>query len=104
MLKVIEKKILFIREQPENVRMRYLFLCLGVSMFFILVIWLFSLKETATEITKTKIPLPQLEEVGDEAKSLQSLIKKDIPLGAETQQKIQNPIDSELQKMEEEKK
>jgi hypothetical protein len=101
MLRAIEKKILYIREQPENVRMRYLFMCLGASMFFILVIWLFSLKEAATEITKTKIPLPPLEEVKEEGKSLQSLVKKDIPLGVESQQNIQNPIDSELQKIEE---
>lgn len=79
MLTRLEKKIEFIRQQPEPVRMRYLFLCLSIAMFFIVVIWLFSLKESVTEITKTKIVLPETNMQND-AKSLQGLLNKDLPL------------------------
>lgn len=79
MLTRLEKKIEFIRQQPEPVRMRYLFLCLSIAMFFIVVIWLFSLKESVTEITKTKIVLPETNMQND-AKSLQGLLNRDLPL------------------------
>ena len=79
MLTRLEKKIQFIREQPEPVRMRYLFLCLCVAMFFIVIIWLFSLQESVSEIAKTKVVLPQTN-IQNDAKSLQSLLNKDLPL------------------------
>ncbi len=82
MIEHIEKKILTIREQPESVRMRYLLLCLTVTMFFIVSIWIFSLKESARDISRTNIKssLPELK-VEDKIHSLESL-GKDKPLGS----------------------
>ncbi len=94
MLTRLEKKIEFIRQQPEPVRMRYLFLCLSIAMFFIVVIWLFSLKESVTEITKTKIVLPETNMQND-AKSLQGLLNKDLPLQIKnsTSEESGNPLE-----------
>ena len=96
MLTRLEKKIQFIREQPESVRMRYLFICLFASMFFILVIWLFSLKESVSEITKTKIVLP--ENKSTESQSLESLLNKDLPLRIQNQNKESDPLEEALKK------
>ncbi|MCW1888019.1 MAG: hypothetical protein KIH67_000475 [Candidatus Moranbacteria bacterium] len=96
MLTRLEKKIQFIREQPESVRMRYLFICLFASMFFILVIWLFSLKESVSEITKTKIVLP--ENKMEEGQSLESLLNKDIPLRIQNQNGEGDPLKEVLKK------
>jgi hypothetical protein len=41
----ISNKIEEIRKKPEHIRMRYVWLAVAVSMFFILVIWVFSLEE-----------------------------------------------------------
>ena len=101
MLTRLEKKIQFIREQPESVRRRYLFICLFASMVFILVIWLFSLKESVSEITKTKIVLP--ENKSTESQSLESLLNKDLPLRIQNQNKEGDPLEEVLKKESEPK-
>lgn len=103
MFKALEKKILFIRQQPEEIRMRYLFVCLFVSMFFIIIIWLFSLQESAREITKTKIILPPTEEIKNEGKSLEALINSDQPLRVDSQGSTENPLNQDLEKLEDKK-
>lgn len=82
MFERIEKKILNIRQQPEAVRMRYLLLCLGVTMFFVVIIWIFSLKESISSISREglNVPLPTLPT--DNAKSLESLVKNNEALQA----------------------
>lgn len=79
MFERIEQKILDIRQQPESVRMRYLLICLVSTMFFVILIWIFSLKETARDISRTQnIPLPAFSET---AKSLESLKESNASLG-----------------------
>ncbi|HIP49959.1 MAG TPA: hypothetical protein EYG99_00740 [Candidatus Pacebacteria bacterium] len=51
----IEKKVDNIREQPEHIRMRYVWLAVGVTMFLIIFIWLVSLRTSFLQInTNTK--------------------------------------------------
>jgi hypothetical protein len=80
MFERIEKKILDIREQPEAVRMRYLLLCLGVTMFFVVLIWVFSLKESVSNISKENlnVSLPTLP--AESSKSLESLVNNNESL------------------------
>ena len=46
----IEKKVDNIREQPEHIRMRYVWLAVGVTMFLIIFIWLISLRTSFLQI------------------------------------------------------
>lgn len=46
----IEKKVADIREQPEHVRMRYVWLAVSVAMFLIIFIWLVSLRTSFLQI------------------------------------------------------
>jgi Na+/H+ antiporter NhaC len=39
----IQKKIEAIRQKPEHIRMRYVWVMVAISMFFIIIIWLISL-------------------------------------------------------------
>jgi predicted PurR-regulated permease PerM len=80
MIERIEKKILEIRKEPEAVRMRYLLLCLGVTMFFVVIIWVFSLKESVNNISQQElnITIPKLP--NEEGKSLESLLKNNEAL------------------------
>lgn len=43
MLQRISKKIEHIQSQPEHVRLRWVWICVSISMFFILAIWIFSI-------------------------------------------------------------
>jgi K+-transporting ATPase A subunit len=41
----IQEKLEEIKKQPEHIRMRYVIAFVSVSMFFVLVIWVISLKQ-----------------------------------------------------------
>ena len=41
----LNKKIDEIRSKPEHIRLRYVWGAVGICMFFILVFWIFSIKE-----------------------------------------------------------
>jgi hypothetical protein len=45
----IQNKIEEIRKKPEHIRLRYVWAMVAVSMFFIIIIWFFSLKSGQTE-------------------------------------------------------
>lgn len=80
MIERIEKKIVEIRKQPEAVRMRYLLLCLGVTMFFVVIIWIFSLKESVNNVSNQElnITIPKLPV--EDSKSLETLMKNNEAL------------------------
>ena len=78
------EKIEYVRRQPEHVRMRYVILCLIVSMVFILGIWALSLKESFQSVAKE---IPQTVEKGknilqtnEQSSSLNDLMKQAAPL------------------------
>ena len=83
----IWEKIEWVRQQPEHIRMRYVFGCLIVSMSFVIGIWLLSLKESFGNISrdvsntaeKSKEQLPDVK-----IPALDSLLEKNAPLGANT--------------------
>lgn len=45
----IADKIEEIRQKPEHIRMRYVWVMVAISMFFIIAIWFFSLKANRVE-------------------------------------------------------
>lgn len=77
------KKIEEIRQKPEQVRMRYVFLSLFVSMFFVVSIWLLSLEESVQNLKKS-VPQSSSDERADSSKeeqpSLNSLLQKATPI------------------------
>ncbi len=80
------EKVEAIRRQPEVVRRRYVFLCVLVSMAFIVGIWFLSLRESFRSVSTE---LPQAVEKGKELvpsedpfDSLDSLMKQTAPLGS----------------------
>jgi hypothetical protein len=83
----IWEKIEWVRQQPEHIRMRYVFGCLIISMSFVIGIWLLSLKESFGNISrdvsntaeKSKEQLPDVK-----MPALDSLLEKNAPLGANT--------------------
>lgn len=52
------KKIEHIRQQPEAVRLRYVWLCVSVSMFFVFTIWILSVQTNFPKIPTLTETLP----------------------------------------------
>ncbi len=78
------EKIEAIRQEPEHVRMRYVMLCVSVSMVFIVAIWLLSVSESVTSTAKD---LPQALEASKQGvtgtPSLNDLFEQAAPLRIE---------------------
>ena len=85
----IWKRIEYIRQQPESVRMRYLLGCLVVSMLFILSIWLLSLRESfgiiSSEVPAAPQSIPEALS-GGSGQSLNDLVEGQTPLRVEENQ------------------
>jgi hypothetical protein len=80
-------KIKWVRQQPEHIRMRYVFGCLIVSMAFVIGIWLLSLKESFGNISRdvsTSAEKSQEQFPDMKIPALDSLLEKNAPLGANT--------------------
>lgn len=45
----LTEKIENIRRKPEHIRLRYVWAMVAISMFFVIIIWFFSLKSSQTE-------------------------------------------------------
>jgi hypothetical protein len=50
------QKIEKIREKPEHIRLRYVWLAVAISMFFILIIWFLSLRSGLGSSSSVKLP------------------------------------------------
>ena len=75
------EKIDAIRQQPEPVRLRYVWLCVSVSMFFVFTLWILSLQAHFPKIAPLAAD-SQLPSLTDAAKtpatepSLQEMLQK----------------------------
>ena len=78
----ISEKIEEIRRQPEHMRIRYVWGCVAISMFIVLILWIFSIasmfaeeknssSQTATEIIPSMGE--QLQTLKEQAPSLKNL-------------------------------
>lgn len=81
----INKKIEEIREKPEHIRMRYVWGCVIVSMLFIFLIWIFSVKENFSSINFDRGSLPEISNPLPD-------IQKDLPSMENVQKSLQDEI------------
>ena|SRR3989344_19007 len=83
MLERVWKKVEHVRAQPEHVRLRYVLVCLAVSMVFILGIWFLSLKESVMNASRD-LPKPSDAKLFPEGTpSLKDLLESNAPLQVE---------------------
>jgi hypothetical protein len=79
----INRKIEEIRQKPEHIRLRYIWGLVSISMLFVIIIWVLSIKESAKNLrSDNNVNLPDfsqsLEEIGsikDSAPSIDALMK-----------------------------
>jgi Tfp pilus assembly protein PilO len=77
----ISEKIEAIRRQPENIRLRYVWICVAVSMFVIILVWIFSISSMLAEEKKNSPQTPtdvqnlgqQLQDLKNQSPSLKDL-------------------------------
>jgi len=88
----LSEKIEEIRRQPEYMRMKYVWICVAVSMFVILVLWFFSIasmfaeeKNSDSQATTESAPSidEQLQTIKDQAPSLQDFNNQSLTVGNE---------------------
>ena len=76
----INRKLEEIRQKPEHIRMRYVWGAVAVSMFLIILIWIFSFKNTFESASPDKVTLPDLKSAYESSKqelpSIQNFIDK----------------------------
>jgi hypothetical protein len=66
----MESKVKEIRKQPEHIRMKYVWICMGISMFIIIFIWLLTMKTTILNIDS-----PATSETSESFEELQQQIQ-----------------------------
>lgn len=77
----ISGKIEEIRQRPEHIRIRYVWGSVAISMFFIIIIWIFSLEESFKNIRPAdeedlagmKQGLEELRSIGENAPSISDM-------------------------------
>lgn len=85
MMSSISEKINAIRQEPEQVRRRYVVICVSVTMVFVVGIWLLSVSES---VTRTAEDLPQAleqskKEMTSGVPSLSDMLEQSSPLRIE---------------------
>ncbi|HCJ45468.1 MAG: hypothetical protein GW815_03070 [Candidatus Moranbacteria bacterium] len=101
--KSLWERIEAIREEPEHIRLRYVFGCLTFSMIFIIGIWMLSLEESFRNIKGT---LPETIKTGkdlfpkEETPSLSDLLQKATPLHPDESKPLEGKdyFDAQMQK------
>ncbi len=69
----LDKKIEEIRRKPEHIRHRYVLGAVAISMLLVLIIWIFSIKESFKSIPSEKENFSSLKESFDESVSKENL-------------------------------
>jgi len=84
----LSEKIEAIRREPEHIRVRYVVLCVSVSMVFIVGIWLLSIEDSVSTVARD---IPQAVEQGKNiapgAPSLSDLFEQAAPLRVGVEEK-----------------
>ncbi len=80
MRKKIAEKIDEIRKKPEHIRVWYVWIAVFIVMFFVIIIWIFTLKESlqgaapSEDVKKIQSRIPS-NSLSDEKQSLEELFK-----------------------------
>lgn len=92
----INKKIEEIRQQPEHIRLRWVWGAVAVSMFFIIIVWIFSLSDSIGKIksSNNNNELPDMKQSFEEIQSIKentpsiSDIEKDLNTNESSKQNL----------------
>ena len=101
----INKKIEEIRQKPEYIRLRYVWGGVAISMFFIVIIWVFSLNESANKIKPAetdnlpdiKQSLKEIQTTKDSTPSINEIIQKSQTSESQNSASKQNLINEGIQ-------
>ncbi|NTW27639.1 MAG: hypothetical protein HGA36_04900 [Candidatus Moranbacteria bacterium] len=92
----LSEKIEQIRREPENVRIRYVWGSVAVSMFFIVAIWIFSIgslfqkDETQADSADSTVPdiSEQLQNIKQQAPSIKDFTEQSLNAGSAATESI----------------
>jgi hypothetical protein len=90
----ITKKIEEIREQPEHIRLRWVWGCVAFSMFVILAVWIFSVtamfKKNSDESAPISLPNldQQIKGLSNQTKSIEDSDSQQMQMDSENQSQV----------------
>ena len=83
----ISQKIENIRQKPEHIRLRYFWTVMFVSMFFMLFLWVFSMKENLSAFKKETSSQPGVtDQIREEFSATQESVGSSFQKSAELMQ------------------
>ena len=71
----IQKKLEEIRQKPEHIKLRYTYFSVAISMFFIIILWFFSIKSRQDDSLDPVLDSDQgniINQLGEQKQSLQN--------------------------------
>ena len=80
----IQEKLEEIKKQPEHIRMRYVIAFVSISMFFVLVVWVISLKQNFKSIQSDSQTKEMMQDVSfdsavEELKKQKDTFMEELP-------------------------
>lgn len=68
----INQKLEEIRNKPDEIRKKYVWIAVLISMIFIIIIWIFSFKENLSSVIKQENNLPELPGISEQVEKFNS--------------------------------
>lgn len=98
----LNNKIEEIRQKPEHIRLRYVWGGVAISMFFIVIIWVFSLNESMNKVKPTEnSSLPDIKQSLEEIQSTKDSIPSISDMTKDSSaSELQNSVNEENLKNE----
>ena len=101
----INRKLDEIRQQPEHIRIRYVWIMVTISMFLVILIWIFSFKSAINSTSSDKAILPDLKSAYESQKqelpSIQNFIDKNSATSGSNEGAVNNTDPSQSDPSEE---
>ncbi|EKE11511.1 MAG: hypothetical protein ACD_15C00066G0006 [uncultured bacterium] len=72
----LAEKIEKIKKEPEHIRLRYIWFCVFISMFFIIMLWIFSLQIGNTEKRSETSDVLDLDSLGSRIEQERETLKE----------------------------
>lgn len=98
----INEKIEMIRQQPDHVRIKWVWICVAISMFVVLVLWIFSMTSLfmKDEVGPENVVNENVENLGQQMKELQEQASSIKSLNSQISDEIENADKAQYPYME----
>ena len=91
----LAEKIEKIKKEPEHIRLRYVWLCVFLSMFFVITLWIFSLQANNTVETDEIDGIMDLNSFGEELDQQKKILQQTTKSIQDSSEKIETETETD---------